>query len=137
MRKIIAAILLVILVTAVAVVVAAVMNEDFKNSVYTSIEGSVLMPVHDWTVTTWMNIGAGGFTYIAAATLAIAIIGSLFISFIIIGLVWKKGIQQGLLHRTPTQTTDWQARPSTTIPVTNDMQSRPTTQPEQPKETGQ
>ena len=75
MSKLVVAIGIIILIAVTGFVVAAIMSEPFRDSVYSSVEGSLLMPVHDSVVSTAGNIANSGFTYIAATSLALVAFG--------------------------------------------------------------
>ena len=75
MSKLLVVIGIIILIAGTGFTVAALMSEEFRNSIYSSVEGSLLMPVHDSVVSTAGNIANSGFTYIAATSLALVAFG--------------------------------------------------------------
>lgn len=94
---------LIILIAAVVLVTLAAVNYmGFRDTVYDLLQNTVLMPIHDFIVNGWIQIGNMGFTYIAAAILGIAVGGGLFLTFIVYGLFWHKLIQQKLHKTVPT-----------------------------------
>jgi hypothetical protein len=85
---------LIFLIIAVWLICMAWFNAlGFRDWAYKGIQGTLLAPIHDRSISLWMTIGDAGFTYIAAATMTIAIGGGLFLVLIIYGLLWKKGIK--------------------------------------------
>jgi hypothetical protein len=75
-----------------------------RDTIYGGIQGTILQPGHDWIVNSWIQIGTLGFTYIAAASLALAIGGGLIMVFIVYGLFWQKLIQGKILQRNKQKT---------------------------------
>lgn len=104
---------ILILVVAVMIVTYAIADVNFRDSVYNSISGTVLMPVHDWFVTTWVGIGNNGFTYIFATVLGLMAAG------IITGYVfnhWMRPHLPFIGSKQQTQPVAYQVVPAGTSP---------------------
>jgi len=93
MRKL-AIILIALLVIVTVLVTVAVIDKPFRDGLYGFAEGTFLMPMHNFVVSTWVSIGTLGFTYIMAASIAITIVGFLFGYFVIYAFFYKR-IYQG------------------------------------------
>jgi hypothetical protein len=127
MRKL-AILAVILLIVATVLVTISVFNVGgFRDAAGGAIEGTILAPFRTGAINLWLAAGAN-FTYVAAATLIISVVGGLFLVFIIYGLFWKKLIQQKLLHKTP-QPTDGpaplQSSMSTQISASEPMQTKP------------
>ena len=126
-------IFLVVLVTLAAIDFAGI-----RTTIYGAIQGTILQPGHDWIVNSWNQIGALGFTYIAATILGVAIGGGLIMVFIVYGLFWQKLIQGKILHKTVPSTTPLASMQRTTTtnlsPAAEPAVSQKTTIPEQTEE---
>jgi len=130
MRKL-AILAVILLIIATVLVTVSVFNVGgFRDAAGSAIEGTVLAPIRAWSINTWLFLGTN-FTYIAAATLTIAVVGGLFMVFIVYGLFWKKLIQQKILHKTPAPSyggvAPLQSTMSTQISAGEPMQSQPAT----------
>jgi asparagine N-glycosylation enzyme membrane subunit Stt3 len=100
MRKLAILGLIILIALVVLVTLASINFMGIRDTIYGAIQGTILQPGHDWIVNSWIQIGALGFTYIAAASLALAIGGGLIMVFIVYGLFWQKLIQGKILHKT-------------------------------------
>lgn len=138
MRKL-AIIGIFILLLITVVITVAVIDEGFRNATYGAFEGTLIIPIHDWVVATWLDIGVAGFTWIAAASVGITIVGALFGYFICYGLFYKKIYQGKIRGQSGTPSHEHQAAPSSSgnvIPITvtpSAPRSAPT-QPQPPKD---
>ena len=131
MTKTISILMIIALIAAVALIVLGATNyAGIGDAIGDTMSNSVVAPMRNFFVDGWISIGTSGW-YILAATVTIAIFGGFFMVFIVYGLFWQKGIQGKLLHKdTSAPKEAWQQeRPSTTIPMTPDLQSRPTQPP--------
>ena len=134
MSKTVSTLMVIALIVGVVVVVLGATNYGgIGDAIGDTMANSFVAPIRNLAVDNWLLIGTSGW-YILAASLTIAIAGGLFMVFIVYGLFWQKGIQGKLLHKTNSAPEAWQQeRPSTTIPMTSDMQSRPTQPPLKPE----
>ena len=85
---------------------------------------SLIAPVRNFIVGTWLFIGTSGW-YILAAVVGIGLFWIPFYFIVIKGLFWNKLIQEKLLHKAAESAPLYQSAPSAVIPVT-ELQSRPT-----------
>lgn len=141
MRKLAYVGIIILVLMVVLITLAAINYGGFRDWAYAGIQGSMLMPIHDFVVNTWIGIGAAGFTWIAAASVGIGILGIIVGVGFFYAIVWQKLIQQKLLHKTAQGAAGggFQSAPTTTIPITG-LQNAPTNIPppapkeEKPKE---
>jgi hypothetical protein len=88
------------------------------------MQSSVIAPVRNFAVDSWLFIGTSGW-YILAAIVGIGMIWIPFYYVVIKGLFWNKLVQEKMLHHTAATAPTYQSAPAATIPVTN-LQSSPT-----------
>ena len=104
-----------IVIILVAVITYAIAVPSFRDALYNSTVGTVLMPVHDWFVATWISIGSAGFTYIAGAVVG------LMASGIIVGYIFNHWMRPKMPTwmggvKTQTQPISYQVVPSGQVP---------------------
>ena len=122
---------IIVLIAIVVVITIAATNAPFRDGIYNFAAGTLLMPIHDFVVTTWISVGQAGFTWIAVTSIIITVFGVFFGYFICYGLLYKKVIQGKILHTSPTHPVGYQSSPTQTIPITG-LQSTPTQTTQQP-----
>ena len=83
MSKLLVVLGIAILVVGVSLITAAYFSPDFRADLYASVEGTVLMPLHDGGMTLAQNIVNNGFTFVAATGFGLVILG------ILTGYVWN------------------------------------------------
>jgi len=91
-RKLAIFLLFILVAGTVTTTLAATNYGGFGTWLYDSAEGTMFMPIRNSAIDTWFMIGNNGFAYIALATLGIAICGGLFLTVIVYGLIWQKGL---------------------------------------------
>jgi hypothetical protein len=66
----------IIIVFAMGLIIgAAVLSEDFRNSIANSVEGTIIAPIDVGVTNGWMDIGRSGFTFIALTAFLIYAFG--------------------------------------------------------------
>ena len=126
--------ILAIIIFAVLLVVAtlgAVNAYGIGDMIGGFMQSAVILPIRNFFVGLWGTIGTSGW-YIVIATLVISLAGAAFWVPVFYNVIWKKGVNEKLLHRTPSVAPTYQAAPTATIPITN-LQSAPQAVPQTEK----
>jgi len=137
MRKIAIFLVILLIVITALVTIASIEALTATNLGVTSTivgaTGAVTAPMVAWIKDSWLFVGTN-FAYIAATTLAISVVGGLFMVFIVYNLVWKKAIQQWMLKKQPSaQGSVYDGvGSSTTISISPAVSTAPVSKPKEP-----
>jgi hypothetical protein len=84
----------IIIVFAMGLIIgAAVLSEDFRNSIANSVEGTIIAPIDVGVTNGWMDIGRSGFTFIALTAFLIYAFG------IFSGYAWSHWLRPRITPR--------------------------------------
>ena len=129
MRKLAYVAIIILIALVILITLGATNYAGVGDTLGGFMHTSLIAPVRNFIVGTWLFIGTSGW-YILAAVVGIGLFWIPFYFIVIKGLFWDNLIQKKLLHHTATQAQSYQSAPTSTIPITG-LQSSPSQTPVQ------